>query len=569
MTHKPIRRVLALLIACSMTFGLLAVSASAETATGPELKLVNTTEGTLKKGDTFQVAVKITDADYAFSNFRFFLIFDDQALKLTEIITSYTDSEGDETDFFPNLTSNLDSFSEGNTTYQGAVVAANATNKKTKKQTLFIMKFTALTCTENSTVNAYCAEFGRVNDNGNVDIVVPTITPAAITIAHTLTAVSAKAATCTENGNSAYWTCSGCNTWFSDAEGKSIIEDHSSVTIAAGHKTSEEWTPDDNGHWHKCENCETKVDYAAHSGGTATCTQQAICTVCQQLYGSTADHSYVTQHDDTQHWQHCTVCQQDTDKTSHTYGEWQTVTAATCHSKGEKKHTCTFVGCGQTEAAEIEMTDHRWGEWTEQNGQMVRKCQNTGCNETETMSIVTVTFTKKNDGAYNGSAQLLSDFVNAATVDGGSENITYWMDGQQVQLDSTTVTNAGTYTVKAVYQDNETKQYGTAEVKFKIDPKTVNVSGWTWDYSTAFTYDGNAKTVKLTTSDLTGVSVTYEDNEKTDAGTYTTKATVKAANDNYQVIGSINDLHWEIKQAPVTVPEAAQGLKYTDRKSVV
>ena len=36
---------------------------------------------------------------------------------------------------------------------------------------------------------------------------------------HNLTLVAAKAATCTTAGNSAYYTCDGCDKWFADATG--------------------------------------------------------------------------------------------------------------------------------------------------------------------------------------------------------------------------------------------------------------------------------------------------------------------------------------------------------------
>ena len=37
------------------------------------------------------------------------------------------------------------------------------------------------------------------------------------------------AATCNAMGHNAYYTCSGCDDWFEDAEGKTVITDHSSV----------------------------------------------------------------------------------------------------------------------------------------------------------------------------------------------------------------------------------------------------------------------------------------------------------------------------------------------------
>ena len=49
--------------------------------------------------------------------------------------------------------------------------------------------------------------------------------------AHKLTKTDAKAATCTEAGNEAYWTCSGCGKYFSDENGTNEIEKLSLIHI--------------------------------------------------------------------------------------------------------------------------------------------------------------------------------------------------------------------------------------------------------------------------------------------------------------------------------------------------
>ena len=51
---------------------------------------------------------------------------------------------------------------------------------------------------------------------------------------HSMTAYPAVAATCTADGNSAYWYCAGCGKYFSDASGENEIEENSWV-IAGGH----------------------------------------------------------------------------------------------------------------------------------------------------------------------------------------------------------------------------------------------------------------------------------------------------------------------------------------------
>ena len=54
---------------------------------------------------------------------------------------------------------------------------------------------------------------------------------------HELTLVEAEEATCTEDGNSAYYVCDGCGKWFEDATGLAEITDKSAVIIKAlGHK---------------------------------------------------------------------------------------------------------------------------------------------------------------------------------------------------------------------------------------------------------------------------------------------------------------------------------------------
>ena len=55
-------------------------------------------------------------------------------------------------------------------------------------------------------------------------------------LGHDLSLVSAVPATCTENGNKAYYACSRCDKWFSDSLGKEEITDKTSVVIpATGH----------------------------------------------------------------------------------------------------------------------------------------------------------------------------------------------------------------------------------------------------------------------------------------------------------------------------------------------
>ena len=57
-----------------------------------------------------------------------------------------------------------------------------------------------------------------------------------------------------------------------------------------------------------------------HSGGTATCTEQATCEICGEKYGDLKPHSYSAEWstDEASHWHECTECRAKTDEAEHT-----------------------------------------------------------------------------------------------------------------------------------------------------------------------------------------------------------------------------------------------------------
>ena len=55
---------------------------------------------------------------------------------------------------------------------------------------------------------------------------------------HDLTEVEAVAATCTEDGNRAYWVCSGCDLIFADGEGKTETTAEDVAESKLGHDLS-------------------------------------------------------------------------------------------------------------------------------------------------------------------------------------------------------------------------------------------------------------------------------------------------------------------------------------------
>ena len=96
---------------------------------------------------------------------------------------------------------------------------------------------------------------------------------------HQTTLVKAVEATCTEAGNTAYYTCIGCENWFEDAEATKVIADKASVVVAAlGHSFTTYVSNNDA----ECEKDGTK---------TAKCDRCDV-TDTQKDEGSALKHTY-------------------------------------------------------------------------------------------------------------------------------------------------------------------------------------------------------------------------------------------------------------------------------------
>ena len=138
--------------------------------------------------------------------------------------------------------------------------------------------------------------------------------------------------------------------------------DASQVTISSpaphSHICSDGWTFDATGHWHRCTdaNCTEKLNFAAHSGGTATCTAKKKCSICGEPYGEpdTSNHTDLSDwaSDETDHWKDCADCKAaDINKASHTYGDWIIDKEPTATEAGLKHRTCSV--CHYKETATI------------------------------------------------------------------------------------------------------------------------------------------------------------------------------------------------------------------------
>ena len=189
---------------------------------------------------------------------------------------------------------------------------------------------------------------------------------------HNLTLVPAKAPTCTEKGNTAYYTCDGCDKWFEDATGASEITDKTSVILAATGHSASDWKSDNTDHWKECTvvGCGVIIEgsKAAHTAGewiidtpataTTSGSKHKECTVCGYTMatetipatgGGEHTHSYGSdwKNDADNHWHECSFGDK-ADKAAHDF-KWVVDKEATATQKGSKHEECKV--CGYKKAA--------------------------------------------------------------------------------------------------------------------------------------------------------------------------------------------------------------------------
>ena len=143
---------------------------------------------------------------------------------------------------------------------------------------------------------------------------------------------------------------------------------------------SNDWEHNDTEHWQVCT-CGAVFNKAEHSGGTATCTQRATCTVCGAEYGNVLGHDFTTSwtHDDNEHWKQCSRCDKKDDVSPHTWDNGTITTAPTCTKAGEETYSCTK--CDATKIEPIPATGHSWkSDWTSDATHHWHECANKNCD---------------------------------------------------------------------------------------------------------------------------------------------------------------------------------------------
>ena len=128
-----------------------------------------------------------------------------------------------------------------------------------------------------------------------------------------------------------------------------------------------DWKSNDTNHWKEYSCCRAHTEEAAHSGGTATCQNKAVCSTCNKPYGNLGSHvpASTWSKDASGHWHACQTpnCNEQLAFTAHTPGPAATEDAP---------QICTE--CGYELAPALEHT-HVWGAWISNgDGTHTRTC---------------------------------------------------------------------------------------------------------------------------------------------------------------------------------------------------
>ena len=159
-------------------------------------------------------------------------------------------------------------------------------------------------------------------------------------------------------------------------------------------------------------------------------------------------------------------------------------------------------------------------------------------SSTKTSNPVNVTITKADgtasvsmdDWAYGEMAK--KPVPTSATND--TDHVTYQYkvkDANDSTYSKEVPTAAGSYTVKATFPETENYNAVTATDDFTITKATYNMTGVKFE-DASYTYDGNEKTLTISGTLPTGVTVAYENNKLTNAGSVTATAKFTIADSN-------------------------------------
>ena len=278
----------------------------------------------------------------------------------------------------------------------------------------------------------------------------------------------AKKATCQATGNNAYWTCGDC--------GKVLKANKTTQTTVAAETLAK----------------------VGHSGGTATCTAKAICSMCSNPYGSTKAHSYSSawKSDETNHWHICTTCNTQKDALAKHSFSWVVDKPATEDATGLKHEKCATCGYKRSENTVIPKLDHTHGD-IKHHAAVKATCVKTGTVEYWTcgkakcagkyyadaacqleLSSITAAVNPSN---HTGKTELKGK-VEATCAKEGYSGDEVCVDCKAVTKKGAAVSATGKHTPKAGYLTDENNHWQVCSVCAQVvDKKAAHTFAWVED----------------------------------------------------------------------------------------
>ncbi len=194
--------------------------------------------------------------------------------------------------------------------------------------------------------------------------------------AHTYgTLIPKKEATCTEKGWYAHYHCEECGKYFDESMSETT-KDALEISIDDTAHDWNAWVSNGNDtHSRTCKRNAEHKETVNCSGGTATCTEKAVCDVCRTTYGTTKEHT-TTQYggkDGSGHWDTCSTCANKLNFEAHTPDR----------DKADEAHDkkCTKCGYVIAPAGHYEHTaDSEWHNSAD-GTYHYHKCTYSGCSE--------------------------------------------------------------------------------------------------------------------------------------------------------------------------------------------
>ena len=221
----------------------------------------------------------------------------------------------------------------------------------------------AATCTEDGNIAYwYCSVCNKYfsDENGTTEIA---LDDTVVKAHHTMTKTEAKEPTCTEDGNNAYYTCSACGKIFKDAEGTQETTVENEILAASGHKMSKNdaksatCTEDGNNEYYSCSACG-KAFKDADGKIVTTVEAEKIAATGHTMTKTEAKAATCTEDGNIAYW-HCSVCNkyfsdengtnettlpETVDKAHHTLTKTD-AKEPTCTEEGNNEYyTCSVCG---------------------------------------------------------------------------------------------------------------------------------------------------------------------------------------------------------------------------------